>query len=239
MNSNLFLQGGVIKYVKRHIYCESSISVSKTQPMKLRLTYLILSIFFVFSGLANDHEIKVHFIYGSKPKSDFKKEEKRWFGGIHGGHVGLEYDENRVLNFEYNPKKRFHVFSHNKKRHSHYFVCNRKKFWKTFESSSDSIKSMTITIPIDDSQKMKLDSLAENYIDETPYDYAFFGYRCASATYEMLSQIGVVEQKSHFKTKFKIFYPKKLRVFLHREAKKNGWKIEKRKGSRKRIWERD
>jgi hypothetical protein len=33
--------------------------------------------------------VKVHFVYGSKPKSAFKKIEAKQFGGIHGGHVYL------------------------------------------------------------------------------------------------------------------------------------------------------
>ncbi|MDJ1468511.1 hypothetical protein QNI19_10730 [Cytophagaceae bacterium DM2B3-1] len=56
--------------------------------------------------------IKVHFLYGSKPKKEFKFLEKKWFGGMHGGHVSIETDS-VVTGF--GPKGKFHVFGNRKK----------------------------------------------------------------------------------------------------------------------------
>ncbi|WP_338814872.1 hypothetical protein V9L05_06675 [Bernardetia sp. Wsw4-3y2] len=43
--------------------------------------------------------LKVHFLYGSKPLKSDKNTEQKWFGGILGGHVGIEVEEDKVLNF--------------------------------------------------------------------------------------------------------------------------------------------
>src|ERR1700741_3131755 len=56
--------------------------------------------------------IRVHFLHGSKPKKKYKREEDKWFGGMLGGHAGVEISKNEILNFQ--PAARFHFFS---KRH--------------------------------------------------------------------------------------------------------------------------
>ena len=53
--------------------------------------------------------IRVHFLHGSKPKREFRHEEDRWFGGILGGHAGIEIGPNKIFNFQ--PKSRPHLFS--------------------------------------------------------------------------------------------------------------------------------
>ena len=73
--------------------------------------FLIISILFN-SGYASQNDsvlIRVYFLHGSKPMCAFKETEDRWFGGVLGGHAGIEYESNKILNFQ--PKSRFHLFS--------------------------------------------------------------------------------------------------------------------------------
>jgi len=44
--------------------------------------------------------IRVQFLYGSKPNNKYKDTGKKWFGGILGGHVGIEGDTGRFYSFE-------------------------------------------------------------------------------------------------------------------------------------------
>ena len=43
--------------------------------------------------------LKVHFLYGSKPKKAFKHMQKKWFGGLIGGHAGIECGDGKILHF--------------------------------------------------------------------------------------------------------------------------------------------
>lgn len=181
--------------------------------------------------------LTVRFLYGSKPKPEHKREQKRWFGGMLGGHVGIQYDSTRFLSFFY--EGRVHIFQRKNKKSGRYDLQSHEEFNYIMDKDVDSVKTLIIYIPITKNQKEKFLSVCESYIANTPYDYAFFGVRCGSSTYDVLSQVGVVKQYSYFKMWTKIFYPKKLRYRLKRDAKKNGWKMEKIKGTHKRIWERD
>ena len=66
--------------------------------MKHFLTLLFCFIFFL-SYSQDGIFLKVHFLYGSKPLKRDKNTEQKWFGGILGGHVGIEVKEDKVLNF--------------------------------------------------------------------------------------------------------------------------------------------
>lgn len=180
--------------------------------------------------------INVHFLYGSKPKRAFKAAEKKWFGGKLGGHVGIETDDNRIIDFI--PSGEFHYFAKDEDFHSKFVIHTQETFWQLFGSSDEDVKKMSIQIPISAQQKTILDSISNLYLSETPYDYAFFGMRCGAAGYDILSKIGVTKKYSHRKTYLKIFYPKKLRKRLRKMAEKEGWKIETHEGSERRKWER-
>lgn len=62
-------------------------------------------------SVSQQHFIKVHFKYGSKPKHEFRDTESKWFGGIHGGHVVIEM-KNYVSGIV--PGSDFHVFGRKK-----------------------------------------------------------------------------------------------------------------------------
>lgn len=181
--------------------------------------------------------IKVHFLYGSKPKKEFKESEDKWFGGIHGGHVGIEVDSNRVMDFL--PGGKFHYVEHHKERHSHYAKHSIADFWKTFASDSNKVTRCSFIIPIDSAQKALLDSIYNAYTSETPYDYAFIGMRCAAAASDVLAKLGILREKGRRATYLRFFYPKILRKKLFRLAKRNKWHIIRHEGVETRIWEND
>ncbi len=181
--------------------------------------------------------IKVQFIYGSKPLKKYRATEKKWFGGLPGGHVGIETDSSMVLDFHH--VKSFHVFTAKKNKHSHFLLKPAKEFWCGFGCPEERVKKGTVIIPVTPQQKQRFDSIANSYLLNSPYDYALFGMRCASATYDILSQIGVVERYSLKTTYMKIFYPKKLRLKLYAKAKEMGWAVVKQEGTSTRKWEQD
>lgn len=181
--------------------------------------------------------IKVHFLYGSKPKREFKDTERDWFGGIHGGHVGIEVDSNYIIDFV--PAGTFHVFGHHNNRHSRFATSTVKSFWGTFGSDSQDVKRTTVIIPINARQKAQLDSIALAYTSDAPYDYAFFGMRCAAAAYDVLARIGVTEQHSRCGTWRRNFYPKRFRKRLLKEAEEKGWSVRRTEGCDTRVWESD
>lgn len=184
-----------------------------------RLFLILLSCLFTGHLLAQDSFfLKVHFLYGLKPKSEFKGTEPKWFGGKLGGHVGIESSSNRILNFV--PHGSFHWFAKKKDKHSMYAVHDSSSFYSILGGHPDSVKKIVVIIPISLQQKNAFDSIAACYLKQTPYDYALFGMRCGAASYEILAQLGIMKRYSYRKTYRKIFYPKKLRKRLLKKAKK-------------------
>jgi hypothetical protein len=181
--------------------------------------------------------LKVHFLYGSKPLKKYKDTERKWFGGVLGGHVGIEGDSGRILNFL--RKGKFHWFAKKDNKHSMFREHATSSFYSIFRYDPDSVKKAIIYIPVTPQQKQQFDSIATVYLKQTPYDYAFFGMRCGAAAYDILAQLGVLTRYSYCKTYKKIFYPKKLRKRLLKKATKNNWTIIRQVGSIKRKWERD
>ncbi len=181
--------------------------------------------------------IRVHFLHGSKPKKQFRYQEDKWFGGILGGHAGIEYESNKILNFQ--PKSGFHIFAKPTIINSKFSVHDTISFYEILGGQYDSVKKTIITIKISSQQKNKLDSIVIAYQKRSPYDYAFFGMRCGAAAYDVLAQINVLHKYSFKKTWRKTFYPRKLRRRLEYYAKEKGYKIRKVEGSKRRKWERD
>lgn len=201
----------------------------------LVLYTLLASMPYVFAS--DSSLIKVHFLYGSKPKKEFKAVEKQWFGGMLGGHVGIEYVPGYVIDFV--PYGKFHVISHHKNMHSRFNNRTVASFWTTLGSNTHDAKKASFVIPINEKQKRCLDSLVHVYTQATPYDYAFVGMRCGAAAYDILSLIDVVKKHPRWELVFKIFYPKRLRKRLFCLAKEKAWKVETQEGTHRRVWERD
>lgn len=181
--------------------------------------------------------LKVHFLYGSKPLKKYKDTERKWFGGVLGGHVGIEGDSDKIVNFT--PVGKFHLFAHKHNRHSAYAIHSFENFYAILGGDPDSMKKAIVYVPVTAEQKAKFDSIATEYLAHTPYDYAFWGMRCGAAAYDILGQLNILPNYSYRKTYRKIFYPKKLRKRLFKKATQNGWLIVKQGGSLKRKWEQD
>lgn len=204
------------------------------------MRYLLLLFCCAQGLLAGAHDtvyLKVHFLYGSRPLKPYKGTEGKWFGGILGGHVGIEGDSGRILNFL--PKGSFHVFKRPANRHSAYAVHNEQGFYSILGGNPDSMKKAIVYIPVTRQQKQRFDSIATAYLAQTPYDYALVGMRCGAASYEILAQLGVLKAYGPKKTALKIFYPRKLRKRLLKKARANDWTVTHQEGSPKRQWEKD
>lgn len=202
--------------------------------------YIWLALAFVPASLAAVTDslfIRVHFLHGSKPKRKFRHEEDRWFGGVLGGHAGVEIERNRVLNFM--PKARFHIFAKPRIINSRYTVHDTVSFYQILSNRPGAVKKTIITIPINQRQKEALDSLGAVYLSQCPYDYAFFGMRCGAAAYDVLAAAGIVPKYRFAKTWRRAFYPRKLRRRLERGAASKGYRLYKEPGSKRRRWERD
>lgn len=216
--------------------------VIKVTQMK-HFIYLILFLTSTLTSASTDPEIrdtiylKVHFLYGSKPLKAYKESEPKWFGGILGGHVGIEGDSNKILDF--GPRGKFHIFAKKGKRNSYFGLRNLESFYSILGAHPDSVKMAVVYIPITRDQKARFDSITRAYISRSPYDYAFFGMRCGAASYDVLSQLGILPGYGYTETYTRIFYPKKLRKRLFALANAKNWKVVKYEGSTRRKWEQD
>lgn len=194
------------------------------------LTTLIISE--VYSQTQPLKFIKVHFLYGSKPLKRSSTSEGKWFGGIHGGHVEIELDS-MIVGFL--PAGKFHIFPSSKEKHSAW--SSSKISWWLRDTAG--MKYLSVLIPVTEEQLEKLKGTQMNYRDDIPYDYAFFGYRCAAATYDLLEDVGVVREKRNFTTVIRYFYPRKLRTYLVKLSDKRSYHIITHEGRGARKWERD
>lgn len=183
------------------------------------------------TALKDSGFIKVHFLYGSKPKKKYKKTEKTWFGGIHGGHVSIE-SQGFVYGFD--SKSTFHWVA--KGRYHSRFLIESVESWV---KDTATLKYTTITIPVSKQQLDSLHNIHQSYLRQAPYDYAFIGMRCAAATYDILGQIGIVDWVPNKKNTFKNFYPKLLRQKLLKVAAERGCEVHRQQGRKTRKWERD
>lgn len=195
---------------------------------------LFLLILSTQASLAGDSLfIKLHFVYGSKPKPGFKATEKNYFGGIHGGHVYMEIDHTI---FSFGPDRgQWHIVNRPKK------VVGRYRLDSNLVWCGDTglLKRTTITIPITEQQLLQVRQLKQHYLESSPYDYAFFGMRCAAAAYDVLGQAGISRKRSRVGIITTNFYPKRLRVKLLKRAKKEHWIVERQPGRVTRRWEKD
>jgi hypothetical protein len=209
----------------------------KSSTFKLIL-FLFAQFYFVLSAFSQkQHTIRVHFLYGSRPTKEAKATQRKDFGGVLGGHVGVEVDSNHILNFL--PAGGVHVFAKDKNRNSLFTVHTFKQFYQILGTPNEDVKKLIITIPITEEQKLYFDSLSQAYMEKTPYDYAFFGMRCGAAGYDVLSKMGLVKEFRKKQLIRKVFYPRKLRKRLLKLAAKNNWKIERSTGTSERKWEGD
>ncbi|HEX2898871.1 MAG TPA: hypothetical protein VHS96_04030 [Bacteroidia bacterium] len=186
---------------------------------------------------AAQQTISIHFLYGSKPAKGFRGSEPRWFGGKRGGHVGLEIAPDQVLNF--GPTGKFHWVSNHGKRHSRFTEQSVGETLMLLGKSEGRLQTLSIQITIDSANYAQLLDIRNRYLQAPPYDYAFIGMRCASATDEILAKIGLTKQRGYWGTVLHTFRPRALRTRLLRKAEVYGWKVSRQLGSERRVWEKD
>lgn len=181
--------------------------------------------------------ITVHFLYGSKPAPAYRGEEPKWFGGKRGGHVGLEWTAGHVLSF--GPRGKFHVIAHRREFHSAFSDVSVEGCLTALGNRKGNMQTASVQIPVSPAQFQAIDSICNRYLRETPFDYAFMGMRCASATDWVLSRAGLYNSKGYRATLLHTFRPRALRKRLLHMAQVNGWKVSRTEGSKRRIWEKD
>ena len=196
----------------------------------MKVIAILISFFICSSCYASDsaYIIKINFLYGSRPAKGYHQQEEKLFGGIKGGHVNIEAG-GRVLDFTpgNNP-----LFPHNKKP-SGGFSINRSVSWDGHD------KWKTIIVPVSGEQYMELQKLFDSVAEKTPYDYAIFGMRCAAASYDVLSKIGLFKEYPNTKNVATHFYPKLLRKKVLKWADKNNYAVISNEGRPSRKWESD
>lgn len=203
----------------------------------LKIASLLIILLFSASFHAQMDTLQVRFLYGSKPKPAHVLHQKFWFGGMLGGHVGIRYNDTCYLSFFY--EGRAHIFQHNSTKNGTFKLQSNSEFNHIMDKDVDSVKTLVIHVPISHDKRVRFDSICASYLRSTPYDYAFFGYRCGSSTYEILAQLDIIRTYSSRMTWIRVFYPKILRRKLIRQAKEHNWRRVKLKGTRQRIWEKD
>jgi len=198
----------------------------------MRVPFFILLIFFCTCCNASDSTtryIRLNFLYGSKPAKEYKGIEPKKFGGIKGGHVNIAAGD-KVLDFMpgNNP-----LFPKDKKP-SGGFRLNNSIYWDTTNT-----KWTTVFIPVSADQFSELQLLFDSLSKQTPYDYAIFGMRCAAASYDVLSMIGLFPEFSNSKNIATHFYPKLLRKKVLKWAAENNFIVIEHEGKSSRKWESD
>ena len=192
----------------------------------------ILVSFFIFSScFASDstYTIKINFLYGSKPAKGHHQDESKLFRGIKGGHVNIEAG-GRVLDFRpgNNP------LLPNNKNPTGGFSINESIYW-----NSETDKWTTVIVPVSQEQYMSLQKIIDSFAAKTPYDYAIFGMRCAAASYDVLSKIGLFKEYPNSKNVATHFYPKLLRKKVLKWAADNNYTTISHDGRSSRKWESD
>lgn len=173
--------------------------------------------------------IVVHFIHGSVKKDSCSYNVER-LGGFLGGHVELEINQN-VFGFLFKTKK---IRIVPKEKYNSKVEMLHVDLWKK-KSKHDKITS--IYIPISLNQKYELLSLLNNYMNETPFDYAFFGHRCTSFIAQLLSKAKVFNKFSEEEAIVAFFYPRSLRRTLEKYAQLNNLTVLKKSGIDCQNWE--
>jgi len=159
--------------------------------------------------------IKVLFLHKSSLRAHTQKApEMKWFSGLFSGHVGIEFQPGRVVDFV--SYGRFRWFPDNKKPHSRFMIRTRREFASLFGTVPRAPHISVITIPVSENQQKALEGIIDAYTRQPPYDYAFLGMRCASATYELLARAGILRYRSLRFIALRIFTPGILKRYLRK-----------------------
>ncbi len=194
---------------------------------------LLLVFFFSVNLLFAGHELVVRIAHGSKPHPQHRDTEKHWLGGMYGGHVVIELDS---FAYGFNFRSR-HVHIFPRKNESRRKGVFEKDDAVALMNGWQELKVTSVFVPLSDSDYTALKQTMEKLHAQPNFDYAFFGMRCASTAYMLLSKVGVFEPSGKLKSMRKAFHPKALRKRLLRSARKNNYRVVVQQGSQHRIWE--
>ncbi len=183
----------------------------------------------VLTNKEDNSFVYVHFIHGSVPKKNCFYKKKR-LGGYLGGHIEIE-NQGYVYGFVYDSLP-INIFP--KKKFNSKFEKRKKEIWIK-KTKYDKITS--IKIPINQLQQKKIDSILISYVKKPPFDYAFFGQRCTSATIGVLSKAGVFKNIGEYQAILAFYYPRLLRKTLIKYAAKNKLDVFKKQGVSCHSWE--
>lgn len=179
---------------------------------------------------AQQKNIVVHFLYGSTPANGYEKTEKKRFGGKKGGHVTIEAGDS-IIGFQ--PRGTTHIIAQDNFSNG-YFRADDKKKWVADTVGN---KYTSVIIPLTDEQYIRLKNILDNYIEQSPYDYAFLGMRCAAATSDILEQIGILDKKNRTAKWTSNFYPQLFRRQMLKLAEDKNYTIVRHEGRTSRKWE--
>ncbi|MFM6984198.1 MAG: hypothetical protein ACKOXF_08690 [Chitinophagaceae bacterium] len=194
----------------------------------MKIAKILLITFSILNEAEARDTLKVLFVYGSRPAS---KGEDKWFGGLHGGHVSISYQKGFV---SFVPKVGIQIFKR-KKINSKFTL----EYGDYFVFDTIDSRYLIISIPIDSLARIRLDSVINRYLIESPYPYAFFGMRCASAAADLMQKSSIISTKERKPLWRKYFYPRLLRRELIKMARQNAWPMYYRPGRSSRRWEKD
>ena len=201
----------------------------------------IVSILFMLSLFINANaqsplnakNIKVTIVHGSRPKLFHYGSEYLMLGGKLGGHVVIQLDT-CFYGFNFRQPGMVHPWAFRPEHRNGIFEKEGMSEWQRERGGS---RTTIIEIPVTEEQHKKLLETYNANLVRSSYDYAFFGMRCASSCYHMLSKIGVLEPCTRTQSIVRTFHPKALRLKLLKVAKENNYKVTMIEGVRTRKWE--
>lgn len=138
----------------------------------------------------------------------------KWFSGLFTGHVGIEFNPGEIVNFF--PEGRFHWIANNQHPHARFVIHTPQEFRRLYNPDAFHLSIFYFQIPLP--QQQMLEKIIESYTHRPPYDYAFLGMRCASATYEIMARAGILQQASWLFLVFRFFTPGLLKQYLRKQA---------------------
>jgi hypothetical protein len=180
-----------------------------------------------------EKKFSIHFLYGSRPRKEYRDTEEKVRGGLLGGHIWLQPDD-YVYGFEPLDKCKVHFFP--KKKFNGIYTKDHFSEWKLSISNQ---KITSIEIPLSDGNHIIMKGLLEDYHTKAPYDYAILGMRCGAATYQLLSETEFFPPASYFVSTIKIPWPRILRKKLLKMTSEKNYRITRQQGTDRRIWEED
>lgn len=178
----------------------------------------------------------MHFLHGYIPKYKSRETTERIRGGLLGGHIFFQVEGN-IYGFEPQRDDDFHIFPRRKaeKFNSRY----KKEVLSEWQERMQGKLLSSFKIPMKDTDYALVKTKLQNYSEQAPYDYAFFGMRCASSAHNLLADTSLFAPSGKLKSILSYPYPRRLRKKLLKKALRENWKVSKSEGSGEMIWETD